>query len=314
MQLGSAERADVIIDFTGQAGKDFVFYNDASGPAPSGGSDTDFFFGNLDFPGRSRPGYGPDTRQVLRIRVVPATTPDPQPVGAILDPLLLDPQSLLDYGPADLAIQANLPIPPLHPASNVVVDNIRNLTLNEDFDQWGRLIQMMGTDVPGVQTVSNADPDIAYFGRALEEPATEVPLKDSIEIWYVFNNTGDVHPIHVHLSNLQILWRAPFAYAPGIGFAIDEANAYGPDPNELGWKETFRMNPGEVIALITKWTLPDVPFDPGSSPRAGNNGLGDLTSDPNYRYHEYVYHCHILEHEEHDMMRPLIIKEPKNDV
>ena len=71
------------------------------------------------------------------------------------------------------------------------------------------------------------------------------------------------------------------------------------------------MNPGEVIALITKWSMPSVPFDQGSSPRAGNNGLGDTTADPNYRYHEYVYHCHILEHEEHDMMRPLIIREPK---
>lgn len=225
--------------------------------------------------------------------------------------MLQDPVSLVDYSPADIALKAKVAIPPLSPAHKVKVHATRNLTLNEDFDAWGRLIQMIGTTVPGVQAVSNADPTVPFFGRTLSEPATEVADKDSVEIWYVYNTTGDVHPIHIHLTNLQILWRAPFVYTPATGFVVDEANARGPDANELGWKETFRMNPGEVIALITKWSLPTVPFGTGSSPRAGHHGLGALTADPNYDYHEYVYHCHILEHEEHDMMRPLIIREPK---
>ena len=212
LQLGCAERADVIIDFTGQAGKDFVLYSDSGAPNPDGGTDTDYYFGNPDYPGRSLPGHGPDTRQVLRIRVVHATTRDPQPAGPILDPALVDPPNLVDYGPADIALGANLPIPPLAPASGVTVDFTRNLTLNEDFDKWGRLIQMIGTDVPGVQTTSNEDPQAPFFGRALDEPATEVVDKDSVEVWYVYNNTGDVHPIHIHLTNLQVMWRAPFSY------------------------------------------------------------------------------------------------------
>lgn len=311
LQLGCAERADVIIDFTGQDGKDFVLYSDSAAPNPAGDLDTDFFVGNPFYPGLSKPGYGPDTRQLLRIRVVPATTPDPQPAGPILDPMLTDPANLVDYGPADKAIKAGRPIPPLSPVRGVTVNKYRNLTLNEDFDKWGRLIQMIGTDVPAVQSVSNADPTVPFFGRALDEPATEVADKDSVEVWYVFNTTGDVHPIHIHLTNLQVMWRAPFVYDRVNGFTVGMKNARGPDANELGWKETFRMNPGEVIALITKWSMPTVPFDQRSSPRAGDNGLGALTADPNYRYHEYVYHCHILEHEEHDMMRPLIIREPK---
>jgi spore coat protein A len=69
-----------------------------------------------------------------------------------------------------------------------------------------------------------------------------------------------------------------------------------PDPNYRGWKETVRMNPGEVTRVIMNFTLPPVPFPVPGSPRAGLKGG-----------HEYVWHCHILEHEEHDMMRPLVV-------
>jgi spore coat protein A len=85
--------------------------------------------------------------------------------------------------------------------------------------------------------------------------------------------------------------------------AFDAANYSGtpkylgapkpPDFNELGWKETVRMNPGEVTRVLMKFDLPAVPFTVPVSPRTG----GD----------EYVWHCHILEHEEHDMMRPLVV-------
>ena|SRR5690242_1860034 len=69
-----------------------------------------------------------------------------------------------------------------------------------------------------------------------------------------------------------------------------------PDPNEQGWKETVRMNPGEVTRVIMKFDLPVLPASMGNplSPRTGG--------------HEYVHHCHILEHEEHDMMRALVVR------
>ena len=66
-----------------------------------------------------------------------------------------------------------------------------------------------------------------------------------------------------------------------------------PDPNELGWKDTVRMNPGECTTVIMKFDLPVAPFNVPESPTTGG--------------HEYVWHCHILEHEEHDMMRPLVV-------
>jgi spore coat protein A len=69
-----------------------------------------------------------------------------------------------------------------------------------------------------------------------------------------------------------------------------------PEANEIGWKETVRMNPGEVTTVIMKFDLPKLPtaaMRNATSPRTGG--------------HEYVWHCHILEHEEHDMMRPLVV-------
>ena len=61
----------------------------------------------------------------------------------------------------------------------------------------------------------------------------------------------------------------------------------------MGWKDTLQMHPGEVTTILMKFDLPATPFVVPPSPRTGG--------------HEYVWHCHILEHEEHDMMRPLIV-------
>ena len=99
--------------------------------------------------------------------------------------------------------------------------------------------------------------------------------------------------------------RGIFAFTPdSLGFPIPTFGSFTdlsgtagkltpPDPNEQGWKETVRMNPGEVTRVIMRFDLPTLPASMGNplSPRTGG--------------HEYVHHCHILEHEEHDMMRTL---------
>ena len=109
-------------------------------------------------------------------------------------------------------------------------------------------------------------------------------------MWDVYNNTGDTHPMHFHLANAQVIGRAPFTT---IG--TPDGDFVPPNDNYRGWKETVRMNPGHVTRVIMQFTLPsNLPFTVPPSPRTGHN--------------EYVWHCHILEHEEHDMMRPLIIR------
>jgi spore coat protein A len=272
--LGPAERADVIIDFTGQAGQEFILYNDAPGPFPAGAPDTDYYLGNPKNPIQPLAGTGPDTRNVLRIKVVTGAF-DPQPLGAILNPTLIDPP-LLSPPPTT--------VPPIPPLAAPVGSTRRNLTLNEAFDQYGRLIQLLGTTTPAPG---------GGFGLAYEAPATEIVQAGTTEVWAIYNITADTHPIHFHLVNVQVLSRQAFQVNNGR-FNLAGA-ARGPEPDELGWKETVKMHPGEVTVVAMKFDLPTVPFTVPSSPRfPGAN--------------EYVWHCHILEHEEHDMMRPLVVQ------
>jgi spore coat protein A len=261
--LAPAERADLIVDFsTVPAGSIMILYNDAPAPFPDGDSATDYYPGARKNPAQPQAGFGPNTRTLLQI-VVGAR------VGA------KDPHAPLKLPPLD-------PAPLVPPGVTALPPGIpvRDLTLNEDFDQFGRLIQRLGTTVPLYD---------GTFARNYEDAPTETPSAGATEVWRIFNTTGDTHPIHFHLVNVQIISRQPFHDA--------RLRVLGPprppDENELGWKETVRMNPGECTTVIMKFDVPGAPFTVPASPRTGG--------------HEYVWHCHILEHEEHDMMRPLII-------
>ena len=286
--LAPAERADIVIDFKDFAGKTLILYSDAPAPFPGGDIRNDYYYGmpNLTVIGGSAgplAGYGPNTRTLMEIRVASSGPPDPIPTAWWLD---LIKGALASRG-------AELAAPRMEGAFH------RSLTLNEDYDQWGRLIQMIGTTVPIHGT---------FFGRFLEDPATEVVNAGATEVWEIYNTTGDTHPIHFHLVNVQIISRQPFdpAQLPNVVFVGPERP---PDLNERGWKETVRMNPGEVTRVIMRFDLPHLPFKLPTSDRA----TLDLPKPPTGKiYHEYVYHCHILEHEEHDMMRPLIVVGPDN--
>jgi len=155
--------------------------------------------------------------------------------------------------------------------------------------------------VTGVQTCAlpistNAGDDELQFGRPYIDDVTENPSAGDYEIWEIANLTADTHPIHFHLVNVQILWRQKLNVRRYVGTAAYQGTRLGPDANELGWKETVRMNPAQVTSVLMKFDLPATPFAVPESPRTGGN--------------EYVWHCHILEHEEHDMMRPLVVSNP----
>jgi spore coat protein A, manganese oxidase len=110
-------------------------------------------------------------------------------------------------------------------------------------------------------------------------PVTENPVLNSVEIWNLMNVTDDVHPIHLHLVRFQILDRRRFdAFAyQNRGVVKYWGAAIPPDPSEAGWKDTVRADPGMVTRIITRFE--------------GFTG-------------RYVWHCHILEHEDNEMMRP----------
>jgi len=111
-------------------------------------------------------------------------------------------------------------------------------------------------------------------------PVTENPKLNSVEIWNLMNVTDDAHPIHLHMVRFQILDRRrfdAFAYQNENSLLRYRGAPIAPEANELGWKDTVRADPGMVTRII-------IPFQ-------GYAG-------------RYVWHCHILEHEDNEMMRP----------
>jgi spore coat protein A len=110
-------------------------------------------------------------------------------------------------------------------------------------------------------------------------PVTENPVLDSVEIWNLINTTDDAHPIHLHLVKFQILDRRAFIISDYWmhNQITYKAPAMPPEPGEAGWKDTVRADPGMITRII-------VHFE-------GFTG-------------RYVWHCHVLEHEDNEMMRP----------
>jgi len=274
--LAPAERVDVLFDFAAHVGQKIILYTDTPAPFPGGDPRNDYFPGfNVNknpVNGTSVPGFGPNTRVIMRFNVVAATGKD--------QPLAITKATNLAGGNDPLLVPLGVTtLPPGVP--------VRQLTLNETMDEHGRLIQFVGTNVPLNLALYN-------FGRPYTAaPATETPTAGSTEVWQIANLTADTHPIHFHLVNAQMISRQGFQANNYNGTPNLQGAPMAPLPFEAGWKETFRMNPGEVTTVIMQFKLPTVPFAVPSSPRTGGQ--------------EYVWHCHILEHEEHDMMRPLIV-------
>ena len=302
--LAPAERADLLIDFTGLAGKSFILYNDAPAPFPGGDSRNDYFYGDVDQTASGGApatalGFGPNTRTVLKIAVGRGAAGPLPSIRALNAALGANFENGVPGVPPQQA-----PLLARWDARNnrfVVPPGFRifNKTLSEDFDDYGRLLQRGGDDQPFTNNQG-----MTTFGRDYVSTATEVVSAGEVQVWDVYNTTGDTHPWHFHLVNVQIVGRGVYNMdvdgTPRFGSFVDLNGNPGrltpPDANERGWKETVRMNPGEVTRIVTRFDLPRLPQAMGDpkSPRTGG--------------HEYVHHCHILEHEEHDMMRPLIVK------
>jgi spore coat protein A len=291
--LAPAERADVIIDFNGvPAGSTFILLNDAPAPFPGGDPRNDYFTGGPDqttvggAPSTGI-GHGPNTQTLMKITVVLGTG-DSVPSSTWLANLNIQLKTnFLTGNQRGLLFNNGDPSVPAFPF-NGVVD--RMLTLNEDFDERGRLIQTIGTSS---QNGFN-NQDVPTWGLPYLSASTENPSAGAVEVWQIMNLTGDAHPIHFHLVNVQLIQRQPFTGDPRNWSYVGPPTP--PDPNEIGWKDTVRMNPGEITTVIMQFNLPTLPTAAMRnvvSPRTGGK--------------EYVWHCHILEHEEHDMMRPLVI-------
>jgi spore coat protein A len=141
--------------------------------------------------------------------------------------------------------------------------------------------------------------------KRYDDPTTEIVDRDAVEDWVYVNTTADTHPMHTHLFTFQVMGRFGFnakayqaaydtpngATAPPGTDPTDALRQFitgpllPPAPEEMGWKDTVKANPGQLTIVRAKFSLP-----PGAS-------------EPQH----YVYHCHIVEHEDNDMMRPFTV-------
>ncbi len=206
-------------------------------------------------------------------------------------------------------------------ATAVIVTNVvfDGKAIQELFTlDYGRMNATLGNELPLTNFLVQTT---LPFGYA--EWPTEIMQADKPQIWYLTHNGVDTHWIHFHLFNVQVINR--------VGW---DGSIRPPEQNELGWKDTVRMNQLENIIFAVRpitplvpWPLPDSIrlMDPtlpiNTNPDPAMSGIDPVTGinivDPRGRTNlmvnfgwEYVWHCHILGHEENDMMRPITYQVP----
>jgi FtsP/CotA-like multicopper oxidase with cupredoxin domain len=271
--LASAERADLLLDFSDLApGSELTVLNTAA--APFDGSP----FPAADAVNAADLGGLLPYPQVLRFRVAGAPVrrrPVPRELAT-------------DYEPAAAEALAGARRRAIALVERELEDEPNMLTMRElavarDDDDSSRVTVTDGDDTTRYRVVA------AHF----EDTTTFFPMLGEYEVWQLINLTGDTHPIHLHLDPFQTLARRPIRYeipdggigerdlAATITLERDPRDELGHtiDENERGLKDTVRVNPNEIVEIAVRFTA-----------YSGR----------------YMYHCHILEHEDRDMMRPFV--------
>lgn len=176
---------------------------------------------------------------------------------------------------------------------------MRKLTLNE-FDSASVIAKQKDGTIQLASSFANPGASAFFFGPIFSElgtlgddgistalrwmdPFTEDPALNSTEIWEFYNFTADAHPIHVHQVTFEVMNRQDLV-TDADGIAVQPAQLVpgtvrGPDPGETGLKDTILVYPGGVTRIKAHFDI---------------LGL-------------YVWHCHILSHEDNEMMRPFCV-------
>jgi len=300
--LAPGERADVVIDFSSCApGTVLTLMNNAEAPYPFGDPVTT---GTTD--------------RIMRFVVNGKMVDAQNPKKAGKDKSKV---------PFNLRSQPMVKLTNFAGGTNITPSVKRQLILNE----------VEGAGGPEMVLVNNSRFD-TMGGMGQFGAVTELPVEGSTEMWQIINTTMDAHPIHMHLVQFQLVSRQSFDMSwmeqyegsfegammmPGAGPPFDynvlnsdgavggnpAVSAYlrGPvmaaDANEKGWKDTYKAYPGEVMTYLVRFAPTDLPL---SSPaRKLKFGFNPATGPG------YVWHCHIVDHEDNEMMRPFqVISSP----
>ncbi|BAY61167.1 multicopper oxidase type 2 [Calothrix brevissima NIES-22] len=280
LELAPGKRADVIVDFKGHQGETLILNN---------------FAGDGD--SEPVPNDPETTSQIMAFKVgnqvtvadtpLPTTLrggkgqPDALPTytGLVTDPKII--QKFNDgIDCFDQTFVASSKNPKKPDFTKIVKDPLTGLPIAKQLalfenpsDNFGRITPMLGTIRDGA--------------LMWDDPITEYVQLGDTEIWEIYNTTRDSHPIHLHEAGFQLLSRQDFTatqidpLAPLTNIQYQGA-ATPAAPQEAGILDTVVIDPGEVIRVAATFDLPG----------------------------EYVWHCHILSHEDNEMMRPYEILAP----
>jgi len=347
LNLMPAERADVIVDFSKYAGQTLILYNDAPAPYPAFDSRYDYYTGDPDQSGMggaptTLAGFGPNTRTIMQIKVNSGTPTafDPTPLNTLLPavfkasqpvPIVPEPVYSAAYGNG-AKFGVNYPVLGANTMTFTPIGATTPLTMTfgqkaiqELFElDYGRMNATLGTEIQ-LTTYNNqttiplgyVDPfteDIYDSANVAGQPVGVTG--DGSQIWEIVHNGVDSHAIHFHLYNVQLIDR--------VGW---DGTLRAPLPIEQGWKDTVRMNPLEIDFVALRPMSQQLPFpvpdsmrlldvtrpagvDPAMSTFGPTNlATGQMNSVIPMGW-EYVWHCHILGHEENDMMREQVFQVP----
>jgi FtsP/CotA-like multicopper oxidase with cupredoxin domain len=390
--LAPAERADVIVDFSQFAGKTLILYNDAPAAFPARVPSYDYYTGAPDLspngPPNIPPGYGPNTRTVMQVKIANVAPAPAFNFSALQEafkhqadglgvfesgqhPIIVGQSAYNSAYGSSFASSSNCNAPngnvqrcdgfvrvndtsvfgfntllgqstkmtlPLQPKA--IHDEMNSTT----FDEFGRMQANLGVEAqpptPGAQNVTlypfvnpateiidgtNLPKASVIYDEVTGLPVSDVKVTpissatDGTQIWRITHNGVDTHPIHFHLYDVQVVNRVTW-----------DNIIISTDPSELGWKDTVRISPLQDTIVALRPIIPEVPFEVPNAIRPLNPmmPLGSTAMfnnvDPqgnptnpivnqfvNFGW-EYVYHCHILSHEEMDMMRPVSVVLPPN--
>jgi FtsP/CotA-like multicopper oxidase with cupredoxin domain len=289
--LETGSRYDIVFDFKTVTAGNRVIVKNIGGDEPFGG----------DIPG---PQVFGETDRIMAFDVVlplDAAVPDVTPAG-------------INFGPV-------VPAP----------TRLRKVALFEGLDEFGRLQPLLGTAEPATDYVGNPinwPPQYAGAGLvgqiegsiAWHSPTTENPALGSTEEWEIWNATGDAHPVHLHLVNFEILGRQAIVWDSATNEedrVLDPDGVTAPPPNGDGTYLVTQPvvqhngllgNGFRIVNLTSGAAIPQPPQYVENAPKDMVTALpGQITTikatfDKPGRY---VWHCHILSHEDHEMMRVL---------
>lgn len=330
------ERYWVIVDFAGYGSKSgysgkFILKNNAKAPYPSGTAPQGSTTGRImqfvvSGGGVNDKSYNPATDGALRQPMVRLTNAPVQKIRQLtLNEIEFPPVTAIDPVTGEMAVYPGGP-------EEILVNNTK----------WSgeRIVGIKPDGMYDMAQIDNFTPD----GRG--NYLSEIPNEGETEIWEIVNMTADAHPIHTHLAQFQLLSRQSYnnaypavyaaafpggfdyrakesvpageyipAFGPPLDYQTGNPRALGgnpditpylqgplmdPLPQEQGWKDTVMVRPGMVTRFVVRWALQNLPADTSPANAA-------LPFDPAVLGGTYVWHCHIVDHEDNEMMRPDMI-------